>query len=200
MSRWWERRDRANQTLAKLIAQLYHPTSGTLTTLPVDDIAYVSQEVNLFSGTIYENLTLWRNGIDPHIITAAINDAGLTDLIAARGLFGKVEEGGRNFSGGERQRLDIARALIQTPKLLILDEATSALDEETESIILQRLRARRISILFVAHRLSSVKHCDQIHVMLDGKMIESGRHHELAASQSCYQMLLKQGGGHHVGS
>lgn len=188
-------------TLVKILAHLYPPATGKLLlygnecqqggadSLPAL-FAYVSQEITLFSGTIYDNLTLWKRGVAQSVIEAAIHDACLTELIQQRGLYGKVEEGGCNFSGGERQRLDIARALIQSPAILVLDEATAALDVATEATLINNIRKRTMTILFVAHRLSTVKHCDQIFVIKDGCIIERGHHEELMSNQAHYRELL----------
>jgi ABC-type multidrug transport system fused ATPase/permease subunit len=128
--------------------------------------------------------------VDNDVILRAINEVSLTDLIEARGLHGVVEEGGRNFSGGERQRLELACALIQNPDLLILDEATSALDEVMQTAVINHLRKRQITIVFIAHRLRSIEHCHQIMVMKQGSIIESGTHAELLANSTEYNNLL----------
>jgi ABC-type multidrug transport system fused ATPase/permease subunit len=98
--------------------------------------------------------------------------ACIDDLVAERGLYASVEEGGKNFSGGEKQRIDIARALLQDTPILILDEATSALDNETQSRLISNLRATNKTIIFVAHRLSSINHCDQLFLLKDGQIIK----------------------------
>ncbi len=188
-------------TLVKILCHLQPASSGNIwlhgrriETYSAHELtkefAYVSQDVSLFAGTIYENLTMWHEGIDPSVIQSAIEDACLGELIEARGLHGCVEESGNNFSGGERQRIDIARALIQGASLLALDEATSALDVETENRLLQNLRRRNITIIFVAHRLSTIKHCDQILVMEKGCIVERGSHAQLLAQLTHYQQLL----------
>ncbi len=191
-------------TLIKLLAHLYQPSGGRLylygedchqgsaSILP-ENIAYVSQESNLFSGTIYDNLTLGLPAVSEQVVTDALRDACLTELILARGLHGRVEEGGCNFSGGELQRLEIARALIQSTKILILDEATSALDAATEATIMQHLRKRQITIVMIAHRLNSLKNCDCIYVLEQGRIIERGDHAGLLANQSCYFDLVHAG-------
>lgn len=193
-------------TLVKVLAHLYAPSigriylygqhcqQGSAAVLP-DFIAYVSQETSLFSGTIYENLTLGLQDVSDNVIQDALYDTCLTELIQVRGLHGRVEEGGSNFSGGERQRLEIARALIQSAKILILDEATSALDAVTEAAIIQHLRSRKITILMIAHRLSTLKDCDCIYVLRDGRLIEQGRHTDLLDNKSHYFALVESGRG-----
>lgn len=191
-------------TLAKLLAHLYPVSSGKLLLYGSeyqrggaayfpDYFAYVSQEINLFSGTIYDNLTMWQKNIPLSVIESAIHDACLTDLIKDRGLDGSVEESGGNFSGGERQRLEIARALIQRPSILVLDEATSALDIETEKTLFERIAARGLTMIAVAHRLQTVMNCDCIYVMDQGKIVEQGTHHELLARRAHYYRLFMSG-------
>lgn len=193
-------------TLVKILAHLYFPSSGSVLFHGKDyqqggelefsaHFAYVSQEVSLFSGTIYDNLTMWRTDVPMSLIDAAICDACLDDLIQQRGLYGKVEEGGCNFSGGERQRLEIARAIIQSPSILVLDEATAALDVVTEETIINQLRTRNVTIIFIAHRLNTVRHCDQIFVMEQGRIVEQGCHEDLILKQSHYHRLLSTDAG-----
>jgi ATP-binding cassette subfamily C protein len=190
-------------TLVKVLSNLYSASAGSIiinglsiSHYPSETLsrlfAYVAQDVTLFSGTLYENLTLWRDDISPDIINAAIYDACLDALVAARGLHVKVDENGSNFSGGERQRIDIARALIQSASILILDEATSSLDIQTEALLIERLRRRHLTILFVAHRLSTIQHCDQILVLEKGQIIERGTHEQLIAQPSHYYRLLQE--------
>lgn len=190
-------------TLAKLLCGLFLPHNGSIyiaakniSHLSTQEItfycAYVSQEVTLFSGTIYDNLTLWKEGIPLDQIQKAIQIACLDDLIAKRGLYGKVEENGYNFSGGEKQRIDLARALIQNTPIIILDEATSALDIETEKQIISNLRRLNKTIIYVAHRLSAIRHCDTIFVLEQGKIIEMGSHHSLINKKNHYFTLIQK--------
>jgi ABC-type bacteriocin/lantibiotic exporter with double-glycine peptidase domain len=191
-------------TLAKLLCGLYRPDEGEIlydgrnvsTCLPntlCQIFSYVSQDVSLFSGTIHENLVLWQESISHEAVMRAIHLACLDDVIAVRGLYGKVEEGGENFSGGEKQRLDIARALIQDTAILVLDEATSALDVQTEERLINNLKKLSKTIIYVAHRISTVMHCDQIYVLDNGKIIENGLHHQLISNKGIYYDLVQGG-------
>lgn len=171
-------------TLAKLLCGLHTPSTGKIILFDknLNDIpnnilaktcAYVSQDTALFTGTILENLTLWQNNISNQAINEAIQICCLENLISARGLHALVKENSSNLSGGEKQRLNIARALIQNTPILILDEATAALDETTEANLIHHLRQLDKTIIFVAHRLPSIKHCDQIFTLSDGKILSA---------------------------
>ena len=169
-------------TLVKLLCALYQPNGGEiklfgkpLSSYSANELsnlfAYVSQEVTLFSGTILHNLTLSRETATLEDVYQAIDTACLSDFIAERGLQGIVNEGGNNVSGGEKQRLEIARALLQNTPILILDEATSALDYKTEAALIANLKRLNKTIIFVAHRLSTIEHCNQILTLSNGKII-----------------------------
>ena len=191
-------------TIASLIAGIYQPWSGHILfdghardevprEVVVDSVAYVDQQVHLFSGTIRENLTMWNPTVPDALVLSAARDAHIHDEIAQRplGYDTLVEEGGENFSGGQRQRLEIARALVQRPSLLILDEATSDLDAAVEARIEDSLRRRGCACLFVAHRLSTVRDCDEILVLDKGRTVQQGHHEELMLDrQGLYRSLV----------
>lgn len=154
-------------------------------------VAMITQDPFFIEGNLRDNLTLWDATIADDKIIAACKDAEIWDVIEAlpAGLVTVVAEEGSNFSGGERQRLEIARALIREPRLLILDEATSALDSETENRIDQNLRLCGCSCLIVAHRLSTVRDCDRIIVLAEGEIVASGTHDELWSVSEEYRDL-----------
>ena len=194
-------------TLARLAAGVYRPWSGEVRfdghpreDIPEEvlrrSISMVDQEVVLFSGSLRDNITLWNPAVPDEPIIAAARDARIHDEILKRplGYATPVEEGGVNFSGGQRQRLEIARALAGNPTVLILDEATSALDAATEEAIDDALRRRGVSCLIVAHRLSTVRDCDEIIVLEGGVAVQRGTHEELIADEAgTYFKLVKSG-------
>jgi NHLM bacteriocin system ABC transporter peptidase/ATP-binding protein len=191
-------------TLCYLAAGLVEPWGGeirldgrSLAAIPRSvlrtSLAIVDQEIVLFAGTIRENLTMWDNTLPEERLIRAVRDAVIDDLIATRpgGIDGFVEEGGRNFSGGQRQRLEIARALATEPTILVLDEATSALDPVVERQVMENLRRRGCTCLIVAHRLSAIRDCDEIVVMDQGRTVERGTHEQLVAADGFYRRLLE---------
>ena len=191
-------------TVAKLVAGLYEPWSGEIlfdgklrNAIPrsviITSMATVEQEVFLFSGSVRDNLTLWDTTVSDSQLRRACIDAKIQDVILAipGGYNGELLEGGANLSGGQRQRLEIARSLIYNPSILILDEATSALDGETEQFIYNNLRQRGCSCLIVAHRLSSIKDCDEIIVLDRGVVVERGTHEELIQIGGFYAELAQ---------
>jgi ABC-type bacteriocin/lantibiotic exporter with double-glycine peptidase domain len=186
-------------TLGKLITGLLEPRGGEIRidghTLPAWGrerlsriVASVDQDIHLFAGTVADNVTLWDDTADHEQLIAAIDDAGLTPAVRAMpGNFkGVIEDGGRNLNGGERQRLEIARALVRNPAILVLDEATSGLDAMSESEILTAVRRRGMTCVLVAHRLSTIRDCDEIIVLERGKVVERGTHASLLAAAGAY--------------
>ena len=194
-------------TLARLVSGIYQPWSGEILfdghlrdEVPEEvlrrSISTVDQEVVLFSASVRDNITLWSPAVPDEAIVAATRDACIHDEILLRplGYSTLVEEGGMNFSGGQRQRLEIARALVGHPTVLILDEATSALDAATEEDVDDALRRRGVTCLIVAHRLSTVRDCDEIIVLDKGSEVQRGTHDALIADRDgTYWKLVTSG-------
>ncbi len=192
-------------TLARLVSGVYQPWSGEIMfddhlrdQIPEEvlrqSISMVDQEIVLFSASLRDNITLWNPAIPDEVLFAATRDAQIHDevLLRPQGYATLVEEGGTNFSGGQRQRLEIARALVGNPTVLILDEATSALDAATEEYVDDALRRRGVTCLIVAHRLSTVRDCDEIIVLDGGVTVQRGTHDELIADRDgAYYKLVR---------
>nr|WP_281414943.1 NHLP family bacteriocin export ABC transporter peptidase/permease/ATPase subunit [Azospirillum picis] len=193
-------------TIGRLICGLAQPWSGQIlfdgrpaADIPVPlraaSIAYVDQDVFLFDGTVRDNLTLWDGTVPDAALTHALEDAAILGEVAGRpGQLGApVAEGGVNFSGGQRQRLEIARALAGDPSILVLDEATAALDVATEKLIDDNLRRRGCTCIIIAHRLSTIRDCDEIIVLDRGRVVERGSHEDLLARGGEYASLIAAG-------
>ena len=196
-------------TLVKLLVGLYRPLSGVISIddVPVNELRYnrvrrqigfVTQDPQLFSGTVRENLLFVKQDATDEEMYEALRKAAAMPIIerTGQGLETRLGEGGTRVSGGERQRLSIARALLRNPRLFIFDEATSALDSITEQEITATMRevsARREQIvILIAHRLSTIAHADRIYVLEKGRVVESGTHDELLKGLGLYYAMWRQ--------
>ncbi len=190
-------------TLAKLISGLYQPWEGEILfdgkhineinrSVFTGSVAVVDQDITLFEDTIENNIKMWDNTIEDYEMMMAARDAQIHDDIMQRegGYRYKLTEGGRDFSGGQRQRLEIARVLAQDPTIIVMDEATSALDAKTEYDVVNAVKQRDITCIVIAHRLSTIRDCDEIIVFDHGKVVERGTHEELMALNGAYTRLV----------
>ncbi|WP_255950473.1 NHLP family bacteriocin export ABC transporter peptidase/permease/ATPase subunit [Streptomyces odontomachi] len=192
-------------TVSRLISGLYTPWEGEiridgrrLADIPrgalAASVSFVDQDIFLFEGTVRDNVALWDPSIPDEAVVSALKDAALYEVVARRpgGIHSRVEQDGRNFSGGQRQRLEIARALVRRPSVLVLDEVTSALDAQTEQVIIDNLRRRGCACVVIAHRLSTVRDSDEIVVLSHGTVVERGRHDALVAAGGPYAELVRE--------
>lgn len=190
-------------TIAHLTTGLLIPWSGVIyyDDLPImelgrqrlcEKIAVVNQEIFLFAGSFYENITLWDESIPIPVVREACRDAGIHDEIVSRagGYHSQIIEGGRNLSEGQRQRLEIARALVRSPGLLILDEATSALDVDTEAKVFNNIFSKKMSCMVITHRMSAIKHCDRVLVFDQGQLVQEGHPQVLESQEGPFSVLL----------
>ena len=191
-------------TMLKILADLYKAESGEIlySGRPRDEIPdvifhssvmTVDQDTMMFEDSVYNNIRMWDNTIENYEVILAARDAQIHDRIVnnSKDYGSMIEENGRNYSGGELQRLELARALAHEPTLLFLDEFTSALDALTEDRVIKSIRDKGTTCIIVAHRLSTIVDCDRIYVMDGGKVVQEGTHEELYAQGGLYRELIR---------
>ncbi len=190
-------------TLSKLISGLYEPWEGKILfdgkeikdirrSVFTGSVAVVDQDITLFEDSIANNIKMWDHSVEDYEMILAARDAQIHEDIMQRdgGYSYQIMENGKDFSGGQRQRMEIARVLAQDPTIVIMDEATSALDAQTEYDVVKAIEDRGITCIVVAHRLSTIRDCDEIIVMDRGNVVERGTHEELMANDGLYKELI----------
>jgi ABC-type bacteriocin/lantibiotic exporter with double-glycine peptidase domain len=191
-------------TVLSLVSGLYEPWEGEVLfdgklrkdidrMTFINSVSVVNQDVTLFEGTIAENVKMWDDSIEDFAMVMACNDAQIHHEIMERpGAYqGTVAERGKNFSGGQRQRIEIATALAKEPTIFLMDEGTSALDPHTEAKVMENLYGLGMTMIMIAHRLDTIKGCDQIYVVEHGQITQHGTHEELEQMDGLYSNLLK---------
>ncbi len=191
-------------TLAKLVSGLYQPWEGEILFDGrrrseisrrefVNSVAVIDQNVVLFDDTVAANIKMWDSSIEDFAMILACRDAQIREDIIARpgGFNAQLVKGGQNFSGGQRQRMEIATALAREPVILIMDEATSALDADTEEKVMSSIRQSGVTLIIIAHRLSTIRDCDEIVVLDKGVVVERGTHEGLLAQNGRYKELME---------
>ena len=190
-------------TLAKLITGLYQPWEGEIlfdgkrrSEINSDEftnsVAMIDQNVVMFDDTILANIKMWDSSIEDFAMVLACRDAQIREEVVSRpeGFNTRLVKGGKNFSGGQLQRIEIATALAREPVILIMDEATSALDAETEKHIMDSIRMMGVTLIVIAHRLSTIRDCDEIVVLDKGVVVERGTHQALMEKDGVYKQLV----------
>ena len=191
-------------TVLSLVSGLYEPWEGEVLfdgkprkaidrMTFVNSVSVVNQDVTLFEGTIADNIKMWDNSIEDFTMVLACNDAQIHQEIMERpGSYqGIVTERGKNFSGGQRQRMELATALAKEPTILLMDEGTSALDPQAETKVMENLNSMGLTMIMIAHRLETIAQCDQIYVVEHGRITQHGTHDELSQMDGLYRNLLK---------
>jgi len=191
-------------TIAKLISGIYkpwsgeilfdgHPADGINREVFANSLSVVDQNIVLFDGTIAENIKMWSPAVEDFAMILACHDAQIhNDIVIRKGAYNaEVESGGKNFSGGQRQRLELATAFAKEPSIIIMDEGTSALDAVTEDNVMKNIQNMGCSLIIIAHRLSTIRNCDEIIVLNNGVVEERGSHDELMANNGTYCRLVE---------